>query len=191
MKSVYLLIVLLLFSTLLQAEITPQALLDLVTCYGADFPPEAFQKDKGKDLRLIRIEQTLAGISRKQSIKPAGVPGFYQLDPPMQLLGFPIHFIGMEGYGPFSGISVSLGGDFEAIKHSLQKQQGIHYHRCETESSLHLRTCHQDINDHYGHVIFTHPHDPQRQVILICVDKQANNKPPQVTKQPRLGVSRR
>ena len=144
MKSLYqsiLLLLLLSNSAISQAEINPQALLDLVTCYGADFPPEEFNKTDGKDPRLIRMEKTLASITQRQGLKPAEVPGFDQPDPPLQLLSFPIHFIGMEGYGPFSGINLSVGGNFKAVKDAVEQQQAIQYKHCKEKPSMHLQTC--------------------------------------------------
>lgn len=163
----------LLNSVTLHAAISAQALLDLTTCYGVDFPAAKFQAGADKDPRIRGMEQTLSAIRNMERLKPAEVDGFYTPVNETPVLGNPLQFIGLYGYGPFNGVNVVLGGSFDGIKNALEEQQGIQYSRCDGESSLHLKVCHQDINARYAHVIMTHPHNPKHQVILICVDQQA------------------
>lgn len=162
-------------STAIHAEISSQALLDLATCYGVNLPPKAFQSSANKDPRILRMEQTLASFKEKKGIKLSEVNGFYEPTTKKQVLGFPLHFIGLNGFGPFKGISLSVGGEFNTVKQALEKQQGIQYDHCKSNSKLHLETCHQNLSKQYGHVVMTHPSNPRAQVVLICVDKENNS----------------
>ncbi|MCU7890387.1 MAG: hypothetical protein KZQ78_01755 [Candidatus Thiodiazotropha sp. (ex Ustalcina ferruginea)] len=159
----------------LHAEISTQALLDLTTCYGADFPAVEFQEGVDKDPRIRGMERTLYDIRKMKSVKRADVDGFYTPNDKIEVLGNPLQFIGLHDFGPLSGVKIVLGGSFDGIKGALEEDKGIEYARCDGRSNLHLKVCHQDVTGRYGHVIMTHPQNPKQQVILICVNKQATS----------------
>ncbi|MCU7802932.1 MAG: hypothetical protein KZQ96_07020 [Candidatus Thiodiazotropha sp. (ex Lucinoma borealis)] len=159
----------------IHAEISTQALLDLTTCYGADFPAAKFQAGVDKDPRIRSMEQTLSRIRTMESVKSTELDGFYTPRNENEILGNPIQFIGLYGYSLLSGVNLVLGGIFDVIKSTLEEQRDIQYSRCDGKSSHHLKVCHQDITTRYSHMIMTHPHIPKHQVILICVDKQAKS----------------
>ncbi|MEW8683361.1 MAG: hypothetical protein AB2536_15785 [Candidatus Thiodiazotropha endolucinida] len=158
---------------ILYAEMTSEALLDLTTCYGVDFPAVKFHEGSDKDPRIRSMEWTLHDIRNMESVERAEVDGFYTPKDETEILGSRLQFIGLHGFGPLSGVNIVLGGGFDEIKRALEKYKSVKYTRCDGKSRLHLKVCHQDVTARYGHLIMTHPDNPKQQVIMICVDKQA------------------
>ncbi|MEW8536320.1 MAG: hypothetical protein AB2569_11725 [Candidatus Thiodiazotropha endolucinida] len=158
---------------ILYAEITSEALLDLTTCYGADFPAVKFHGGSDKDPRIRSMERTLHDIRNMKSVERAEVNGFYTPKDKTEVLGSPLQFIGLYGFGPLSGVSIVLGVGFDEIKSALEEYKGVKYTRCDGKSKLHLKVCHQDVTARYDHLIMTHPNNPKQKIIMICVDKQA------------------
>lgn len=156
---------------MLHAEINGEALLDLTTCYGVDFTAEQLQQRGNKDSRIIGMEEVLANIRTMNYVRLGEVNRFYVPTIDTVILGNQLQFIGLTGFGMFSGVNLVIGGSFGLIKEKLEHQKKIRYTRCDAEPKYHLEVCYQDINKRYSHMILTHPHNPQRQVILICVDK--------------------
>lgn len=158
---------------ILYAEITSEALLDLTTCYGADFPAVKFHEGSDKDPRIRSMERTLHDIRNMKSVERAEVNGFYTPKDKTEVLGSPLQFIGLYGFGPLSGVNIVLGVGFDEIKSALEEYKGVKYTRCDGKSKLHLKVCHQDVTARYDHLIMTHPNNPKQKIIMICVDKQA------------------
>ncbi|MEW8291565.1 MAG: hypothetical protein AB2672_13650 [Candidatus Thiodiazotropha endolucinida] len=171
--SIAILILCLSNGEILYAGITSEALLDLTTCYGVDFPAVKFQEGSDKDPRIRSMERTLHDIRYMKSVKHADVGGFYAPKDEIEVLGSRLQFIGLHSFGPLSGVNIVLGGGFDEIKRALEESKGVKYTRCNGKSKLHLKVCHQDVTARYGHLIMTHPNNPKQQVMMICVDKQA------------------
>ncbi|PVV10480.1 MAG: hypothetical protein B6D77_08485 [gamma proteobacterium symbiont of Ctena orbiculata] len=152
----------------LKAALSGEALLDLATCYGVGLPADKFQEGRDKDPRIRNMEQTLSGIRTMTDVKRAEEDTFYTPKKEIKILGNPLHYFGLKGFGPLRGFNIVLGGGFDAVKKAME-ERGVEYTRCDSESKLHLKVCHQDITGRYGHVIMTHPQNPKRQMILICV----------------------
>ncbi|MEW8077801.1 MAG: hypothetical protein AB2822_06910 [Candidatus Thiodiazotropha endolucinida] len=171
--SIAMLLLCLFNGEILYAEITSEALLDLTTCYGVDFPAVKFHEGSDKDPGIRSMEWALHDIRNMKNVERAEVDGFYTPKDETKILGSRLQFIGLHGFGPLSGVNIVLGGGFDEIKSALEKYKGVKYTRCDGKSKLHLKVCHQDVTARYGHLIMTHPDNPKQQVIVICVDKQA------------------
>ncbi|MBT2969963.1 MAG: hypothetical protein KME56_13885 [Candidatus Thiodiazotropha sp. (ex Ctena orbiculata)] len=157
----------------LHAEISGEALVDLTICYGVDYPAEKYQAVINKDSRIQMMEETLASIRTMDSVKLSEVDGFYTPLVDIEVMGNPLQFIGLYGYGPLRGVNMVLGGSFDVVKNALENQKNIEYTRCDAETKYQLKVCHQDVSKRYSHMIMTHPNNTKHQVILICVDKKS------------------
>ena len=145
------------------------AMLDLVTCQGAVLLTQSMNGDEEATERVKAMESLFADLRNKEIFVPSGTASVY-LTPaePMTVADANLDSFGPAGFGIFKGPSVVLDGSFEEVKATLSAEHAVDYGNCKSNGQL--KVCSRELAPGLSRLLMSHPGQPTRQAVLICVE---------------------
>ena len=145
-----------------------EAILDLATCHGSTLPASALTGEGEAGERLAAIAQVFDDLDDPARFRPSEYPAFWVPAEDTAVVGFPVQYLGISGYGIFEGPNLILLGAFDEVRAALESEAGVDYGDCRADGLL--KVCTKEIAENQSRLIMSHPRDPAARTVLVCVE---------------------
>ena len=113
--------------------------------------------------------EAYSSVRDPERFRPSEVPNFWTPVDEVAVAGFPVEYVGTDGFGIFVGPSLTLDGAFDEVREALADVHALEYGNCRSQGPLEV--CTTEVATNQTRLIMSHPTEPAGRTVLVCVER--------------------